>query len=142
MVQLVGDDCVIGAEEDFEDSAVGVKTRGEQDGVLGAHERRDGALEVTMLGLGAADEPHAGHPEAPLVQCFTRRCYDVRVVGQAEVVVSAEVQCWPRLRCDMGGLGRGQLPLVFREPGVVDLAQGGREFIFDQVHGFSFKTNP
>ena len=42
--------------------------------------------------LRAADEADAGHAEAPLLQGFPGRGDHVRVVGQAEVVVGAEVE--------------------------------------------------
>ena len=42
--------------------------------------------------LGAADEAHAGHAEAARVHGVLGGGDDVRVVGQAQVVVGAEVQ--------------------------------------------------
>ncbi len=57
-----------------------------------------------MERLGAADEAHRGHAEAELVHRALRRGDDVGMVGEAEVVVGAEID---------------RLPLAFR-PGDAD----------------------
>ena len=92
VVQGVGDDGVFRAEEGLEHAAVGVEAAGEQDGVLGAEERRDTLFQCQVQVLGAADEADAGHAEAALVHGGLGRGDDVRVVGEAQVVVGAEVQ--------------------------------------------------
>ena len=46
VVELVGDDRVLLAEERLEEAAVGVEARAEEDRVVGAEERRDPLLEL------------------------------------------------------------------------------------------------
>ncbi len=45
-----------------------------------------------MQGLGAADETHGRYAVAELVEGFVRRSDDVGVIGEAEVIVGAQVQ--------------------------------------------------
>ena len=66
------------------------------------------------------------HAEAPLVQRRLRRGDDGRVVGQAEVVVGAEVQHVRAAGLHVRRLRRGELPLVLVQPGVADLVQRRR----------------
>ena len=49
-------------------------------------------LELLVDLLGAADEPHARHAVAPAVERLLGRRDEPRVVGQAEVVVGAQVE--------------------------------------------------
>ena len=58
VVEAVADDGVLGAQERLEDSAVGVKCGGIQDGVFGVMEVRDTLLQLLVDVLGAADEAH------------------------------------------------------------------------------------
>ena len=46
VVERVGDDRVVGAEQRLEETAVGVEARAEEDRVLGAEERREPLLEL------------------------------------------------------------------------------------------------
>ena len=127
VVELVGDDRVLGAEQHLEDAAVGVEAGRVEDRRLGAEEVRQPRLELGVQGLRAADEAHAGHAEAPLVQRFCGGGDHGRVVGQAEVVVGAEVQ---RLRLAVvtwADCGEVELALVLVETGVADLLQRGAQ---------------
>src|SRR6266542_2881840 len=92
VVEGIGDDGIALAEERLEEPPVGVEARGVEDGALGAEEPRDGGLEFRVDALGAADEAHAGQPEAPARQALLGGADQRRVIGQAEVVVGAEVQ--------------------------------------------------
>ena len=98
VVQLVGDDRVPLVEEHLEHAAVGVEAGREQDRVLRAEELAEVPLQLGVQGLGPADEPHRRHPEAPLVQRVLGRGEHRRVVGEAQVVVGAEVQDRPGRR--------------------------------------------
>ena len=66
MVQLVGDDGVLGPQQGLEEAAVGVEAGGIEDGVLHAHELGDARLQLLVDVLGAADEADGGEAEAPL----------------------------------------------------------------------------
>ncbi len=54
-------------------------------------ECRQALLQLAVDRLGAADEAHRGHPEAPPVERLVRGGDDRGMAGQAEVVVGAEV---------------------------------------------------
>ena len=58
MVELVRHDGVIGTQKGAENSAVGIKTRRKQDGVIHAEKLSDLALQRTVLILSTADETH------------------------------------------------------------------------------------
>ena len=45
-----------------------------------------------MQGLRSADEAHRGHAETEGVQRFPRRGRDLWMIGEAEVVVGAEIE--------------------------------------------------
>ena len=55
-------------------------------------ELRHAALELEVQLLGAADEPHARHAVAPLVEARSAAATMRGWFGEAEVVVGAEVQ--------------------------------------------------
>ena len=118
VVQLVGHDGVLGTEEGLEDPAVGVEARRVEDRRGQSQEVGETALELGMRDLGPADEPHRRQAEAPLLQRRRGRRHDLRVVGEPEVVVGAEVQRRAVPRRHVGRLGGGQLTLVLPEAGV------------------------
>ena len=69
-------------------------------------------LELLVQVLGAADEAHRRHAEAVALQRLVRGRDHLRVVGQPEVVVGAEVQHpAPVLELDLGRLRAGDDPL-------------------------------
>src|SRR5690625_673800 len=87
-----------------------------------------------MLVLGAADEPHRGHPETAIVQGLLRGVDDAGIVGQAQVVVGTEVQHLLRVGADrsgpdLGRLGRGDGPLRLEQTAVPQLLEFGLEVI-------------
>ena len=93
VVELVGDHGVLGRRASASNRPpLASKQERVEDRVLGAEERREPRFELLVLGLGAADEPDAGHAEAPLVERCLGRRDDLRMIGEAEVVVGAEVQ--------------------------------------------------
>ena len=92
MIQLIAQDRVLGAEEGFKEPAVGVHARGVEDGIAGAQEPRDCLLELLMDCLGAADEADGRQAVAPACKRVTRGGHDLRMTGQAEVVVGAHIE--------------------------------------------------
>jgi hypothetical protein len=80
------------AQQRLEQAAVGVEAGGVEDRVLGAEEGGDLRFQLLVQVLGAADEAHRGHAEAVRVERLLGGGDHGRVVGQAEVVVGAEVQ--------------------------------------------------
>ena len=79
------------AEHGFEQPAVRIPARGIEDGVFGAEEARQRGFELLVHGLRAADEAHRGHAVAVPVDGAMRGLADGRMAGEAQVVVSAEV---------------------------------------------------
>ena len=63
-----------------------------QDRVFGTEEVRDAAFQLFVDLGGAADEAYGCHAEAPAIQRLLGRGDHGRVIGQAEVVVGAEVE--------------------------------------------------
>ena len=91
MVQFVGKNRVRFAEQRFEQPAVGVEAGDVQDAVALAEVVGDRAFELFVDVLRAADEADRGEAEAPVVEAATSRRDNLRMVGQAEIVISAEV---------------------------------------------------
>ena len=150
VVQLVGEDGVFRAEQGLEHAAVRVEAGGVEDGVLHAEEGGQPLLQLAVQGLGPADETHARHPEAPLVEGRVGGPQQLGVARQAEVVVRAEVQDRPgaSLDPDLGPLGTQQRPLFLEEALLFDaLELGGEELAEGCVHarlrrGFYVRVGP
>ena len=101
-------------------------------------------LELLVDVLGAADEPHRGHAVAPRVERRRGRLDERGVVGEAEVVVRAEVE---HLRAaahpDVRTLRRGEDPLGLEGPGGADGIQLLRQGFGDgSVHVRSLAGGP
>ena len=60
MVEFIGNDGVLGAEQRLEQSAVGIKTGRVKNRVLGAQKLGELFLKLFVDFLRAANEPHAG----------------------------------------------------------------------------------
>src|SRR5262249_39416767 len=71
---------------------IGVEAGRIEDGVVGAEESRDLSLEFAVQVLRAADEADRGEAEAVVVEGLLCGGGDARMIGEAEVVVGAEVQ--------------------------------------------------
>ena len=139
VVELVRDDGVLRGQDRLEEAGVGVKARRVQDCGLGAVELGDPLLQRLVRGLRAADEAHGREAEPELVERLPGRRDEARVVGEAEVVVGAEVEDFAGGASlggadgDLGTLGRGHDGLGLesaggahrREVGVEALAEGG-----------------
>jgi hypothetical protein len=63
VVELIADDRIFGADQSFEEPAVGIKTRGIEDRLFGAQELGQRGFELFMNVLCATDKAHARHPE-------------------------------------------------------------------------------
>jgi hypothetical protein len=125
VVERVGDDRVVLVEQGFEQAAVRVEARGVQDRVLRTEEGRDRLLELLVQVLRAADEAHAGHAEAVRIQRVLGRRDHVGMVGQAQVVVRAEVQHRAAVgERDLRRLRAGDDALGLEQPGFADFVEG------------------
>src|SRR5207237_8288082 len=79
-------------EDGLEEATVGVEARGVEDGVLGAEEAGQLRFQLLVHVLRAADEAHRRHAVAVMLEPGARSGDDFRMVGEAEIVVGAEVQ--------------------------------------------------
>ena len=133
MVEAVGDDRVGFVEQRLEHPAIGVEAGGEDDRVVLAEVFGDRLLELAMQRLRAADEAHRSHAEAEFVHRLFRRRDDVRVVGEAEIIVGAEIDRLARaLRpgdADASALRPGQQALALEEAGGVDVGEGRADVV-------------
>ena len=121
VVQGVGDDGVLGGQQGFEHAAVGVEAGGVEDGVVGMEVVGDGSFQLLVEVLGAADEADGGHAVAALLHGLFGGGDETGVVGQAKVVVGAEVQGLAAvLEGDFGALGRGDVAFPLVESGLLD----------------------
>src|SRR5262249_38975058 len=91
VIELVADDGVLLAEDRLEQPAVRVPAGAVEDGVVLAQEAGDGALELLVNLLRAADEADRGHAVAEALQPVHGGGNDFGMIGKAEVVVGAEV---------------------------------------------------
>ena len=128
VVEAVGNDCVGFVEQRLEHAAVGVETGGEDDRVLLAEVAGDRMLELAMERLRAADEAHGRHAEAELVHCVLRRGDHLGMIGEAEVIVGAEIDRFARaLRRsdpDPPALRPSQQALALEEARPLDVVEG------------------
>jgi hypothetical protein len=124
VVQRVGDDGVLGAEERLEKAAVGVEAGGEEDRVVVAEVFGQSRFEATVQVLRAADEADRGHAEAVVVHRLLRGGDQAGIVGEAEVVVGAEVQHLPPGHLHMCALGAGDQAFALHQPVGLDLGEG------------------
>src|SRR6185369_11094538 len=127
VVERVGDDGVLLAEERLEEAAVRVEARRVEDRVLHAEELRDRVLELLVDVLRAADEADAREAEAALVDLALRGGDHLGVRGEAEVVVRAEVEhlalgrAFTLASADRGALRRRDDALFLEETGFANL---------------------
>src|SRR6185437_16031796 len=111
---------------------------GVEDRVLHPEEARDGRLELLVDGLGAADEAHAGEAQAPAGQTLLGRPHQGRLVGEAEVVVGAEVEHLAPGHRDARVLGALDDALALPEPGLPDAVELRPQALLGlPVHGWS-----
>ena len=130
VVELIGNDRVIRAEQCLEQSAVGVEARGVKDRVLHPEEIAELVLELLVDGLRAADEAHTRQAVAPFIERIAGGFDHLRMTRQPEVIIRAHVQhralahahpC--RLRCV-------DHPLSLVEAGRADFVQLGLQLVF------------
>ncbi len=117
MVQGVGDNGVFCAQQRFKQAAVGIKTGGIQNGVFHTEEACQLLLQRFVAVLGTADETHRRHAETMAVHTGFGGIDQLRVVGQAKVVVGAEVNDVAAVaHGDIRLLGGGDDTFFFKQP--------------------------
>jgi hypothetical protein len=108
VVQCIADDRVVLIDDRLEEPAVGVETRRIEDRVLETGKRAEPGLEFLVHRLCSADEAHRGHAVAVAIQCPMRGLAQRRVIGQAEIVVRAQVDDLAAILQAHNGLLRGR----------------------------------
>jgi hypothetical protein len=130
VVERIGDDRVLGAEQRLEEAAVGVEARAVQDRILAAEEARQPLLELAVHLLGAADEAHRRHAVAPPLERLPRGRHDLGVVGQTQVVVGAQVQHLALAGdADVRGLRRLDQVLALVQAGAAQLLEPAAQVV-------------
>ena len=121
VVQLVGDDRILRAEQRLEQAAVRIKAGGIEDGVLHAQEIGNLLLEFLVHFLRAADEAYRSHAVTPFIEALLAGLDQVRVVGEAEVVVRTEIQHMLAGHIDISLLLRGDHAFLLVQATVLQL---------------------
>lgn len=91
MVQSVGNYGVLGAQNRLEQTGICVKTARIKDGVFETQKAGQACFQVLVNALGAADEPYGRHTIPIPFKRVLPRFDQIGIVGQAEVVVCAQV---------------------------------------------------
>ena len=135
MVQGVADDGVLLVQQGFEQPAIGIEAGGIEDGLLHAEKAGDGLFQLLVKILRAADEPNGGKSESVILQRLVGGGQDLGMVGQAQVVVGAEIQdIAPRRHPNMGAL-RADDDALFLEQRILPDAIDLRRQALLQRHG-------
>ena len=92
-------------------AAIGVEAGAVEDSVIHPEEGGDRGLELLVLLLRAADEPHRRHAVAIAIERLLGSLAKLSAVGKAKIVVGAEVQHLVAAHLDLGRLRRGDHPL-------------------------------
>ena len=97
MVERIRNHRILRAQKRLEEPRVRVEATGKENRVLHPQKRAQKALQALVRDLRAANEAHRRHAEAVLAQGVSG-CFDEeRMVGQAQIVVRAQI--------DAGGAG-------------------------------------
>ncbi len=130
MVELVRVDDVVLADQRRDGPQVGVESGLESDRRLDALELRHAALELEVQAQRAGDRANGGGPDAVLIDGALGGRGQPRVVGQAEVVVRAEVENAFAVHHKPGTLRRRQCADGVEQSG---LSQAG-DLVGDPLH--------
>ena len=132
MVERVGDDGVLCRQKRLEHTAVRVEAGGVQDGVFGVEIVGNGFFKLFVEILRPADEADGGHAVAARLHRFLCRGDEPRAVGEAEVVVGAEVQGLASvLEGDFRALGGSDVAFFLVEAGFLDGGELSGEMLLE-----------
>ncbi len=116
VVQGIGDNRVLCAEQGFKQAAVGVEAGGVQNRIFHTEKIGQLLLKRFVAVLGTADKAHGGHAEAVAVHPAFRGGNQFRVVREAEIVIGAEVNDLAAADGDIRLLRRSDDPFFFKQP--------------------------
>ena len=101
MVQGIADDSILLRKQRFKHTAVGIKARSIEDGILGLEIVADGSLQFLVDILCATNEAYARHAEASTIHHLLRSLNQTGMIRQAQIVVGTEVEHF--LSCHLNG---------------------------------------
>ncbi len=104
--ERVRNDGVLFAEQRLEQAAIGVEAGAVEDRVLHAEKAGNARLQLLVLLLRAADEADRRHAVAIAVERPLGRIAKLLAVGEAEIIVGAEVEQFLARHLDLGRLRR------------------------------------
>ena len=105
MIERVGDDGIFFAQQRLEKSTIGIEAGGVKNGVFGTEKFGNRRFQPLVQILRATDEPNRCHAESMRVQRILGGLDDLRMIGQTQIVVGAEIQYLaPVLQFDFGRL--------------------------------------
>ena len=138
VVQGIRDNGIIGREQGLEHATVGIEARRVQDRILGLEEFGNSGFQLFVQVLGTTDKTDGGHPEATLIHGLLRRLYQAGAVGQAQVVVGAEIQGLGAVfKGNLGTLGRCNVAFTLVQARFLDGSQFGLKMLLEfSVHGY------
>src|SRR6185437_3679600 len=143
VIERVRDHRIALVEQRLEQTPIGVETGRVQDRVFGAQEARKPVLELLVNTLCAANEAHGSHAVAEAVDPPVRRLSQRRMIGQAQIVVRAQIDDLAVARSDRAALRASQdsLALVqalFSERGPI----GAQAFDESVIHVLNYTRAP
>lgn len=92
VVEPVGEDDVLLADERADGRLVGDEAALQVERILHVLELGQPVFQLDVERLGARDAAHRGRADAPLLDGLDSRVLEPRVIGEAEIVVRAEVE--------------------------------------------------
>jgi hypothetical protein len=141
MIELVGDDGVVRAEQRLEQTTVRVEAGAVQDRVFSSEKMRDTAFEFLVDFGGAADEAYRGHAEPPAIKSLLRGGDHGWVISKPEIVIGAEIDQCLIIDADPSGLRRTDHCLGFEEAFTLQRGKIISELILESaVHDPSYSS--
>ena len=92
VVQSIGDDGVVGTEQRFKHTAVGIEASSVKDGVFRAEELSNLGFQLLVEVLATTDEADRSHTIATGIHAVLGGLNQFGVVGEAEIIVCTEVE--------------------------------------------------
>jgi hypothetical protein len=140
VIERVGNHRIFGAEQGFENAAIGVKTRAEQDRVVLFEVTGDGLFELLVQLVRATDEANRGHSRAVFFQRPDARFDHFGVISEAEVVVGAQIDHGAAADRNFALLGGSDDHFRLEKSLVANPVEGLAQVLGETVHhdGYSF----
>ena len=114
MVERIGDDCIFFRQQRLKETSVRIKTCGIKDRIFRAEEIGDHTFELFVRILRTADKTHGSHTVTACIHAGFGSLDEFFVIGEAEVVVRAEVNHFlPAFYGNAGRLRGNDHALVF-----------------------------